>query len=170
MTFAVRPNVVSYANSLKDADGNSTVDFVSLPKFEGVENSYIGMGCTGYAVTSQCVAEKRDLAWDFLKFVMSESGQDAFCRSGAGIPVLKKMAEDPEAAFRRYLPGRNHDAFIRFDDRDLPMTEYLDGVEASKHLAVRSVLVDNLSKNLFAATDRNRYYTQLKEMLENALR
>lgn len=170
MMFAVRPNVVSYANSLKDANGNSTIDFVSMPAFEGVETSYIGMGCTGYAITSQCAEEKRELAWSFLKFVMTESGQDSFCRSGAGIPVLRKMADDPDAAFRQYLPEANHDAFIQFDERDLPMTEYLNGIEASKHLAIHSVLVDNLSKNLFSASNRRSYYSQLKEMLENALR
>ena len=170
MMFTVRPNVVSYANSLKDADGNATIDFVSMPSFDKTEISYIGMGCTGYAITSQCAEEKRDMAWDFLKFVMTETGQNAFCSSGAGIPILKEMAADPQAAFRQYLPGANHDAFINFEGRDLPMTEYLDEVNASKHLAVRSVLVDNLSKNLFSSADRNGYYAQLKEMLENAIR
>lgn len=170
MMFAVRPNVVSYANSLKDMEGNATIDFVSLPALEGVETSYIGMGCTGYAISKQCPEEKRELAWDFLKFVMTEEGQTAFGESGAGVPVLKSMAQDPQAAFRQYLPGKNHEAFIQFDERDLPMTEYLNGVDPSKHLAVRAVLVDNLTKNLFSASDRDAYYAELKERLENALR
>ena len=128
------------------------------------------MGCTGYAISKQCPEEKRELAWDFLKFVMTEEGQTAFGESGAGVPVLKSMAQDPQAAFRQYLPGKNHEAFIQFDERDLPMTEYLNGVDPSKHLAVRAVLVDNLTKNLFSAGDRDGYYAELKERLENALR
>ena len=170
MMFTVRPNITSYAGSLTDANGDPTIDFASLPSFNGADASYIGMGCTGYGITSQCVEEKRELAWDFLKFVMTEAGQDAFCESGAGVPVLVEMANDASAAWRQYLPEANHDAFIQYDTRDLPMTEYLDGVDPSKHLAVRTVLTDNMTKNLFSAAVRDEYYPQLSEMLLNALR
>lgn len=170
MMFTVRPNITSYAGSLTDAEGNATIDFVSMPAFEGVENSYIGMGCTGYAISKQCAEDKRDLAWDFLKFVMTEDGQNAFCESGAGVPVLVSMANDTEASWRQYLPEANHDAFIQYDTRDLPMTEYLNGIDPSKHIAVRTVLTDNMTKNLFSAGDRSSYYSQLSEMLMNALR
>ena len=170
MMFTVRPNITSYAGSLTDAEGNATIDFVSMPAFEGVENFYIGMGCTGYAISKQCAEDKRDLAWDFLKFVMTEDGQNAFCESGAGVPVLVSMANDTEASWRQYLPEANHDAFIQYDTRDLPMTEYLNGIDPSKHIAVRTVLTDNMTKNLFSAGDRNSYYSQLSEMLMNALR
>ena len=80
------------------------------------------------------------------------------------------MANDTEASWRQYLPEANHDAFIQYDTRDLPMTEYLDGVDPSKHLAVRTVLTDNMTKNLFSAAVRDEYYPQLSEMLLNALR
>lgn len=171
MYFTVRPNIVSFANSLTDADGKATIDFASVPAFDGqgVETSYIGMGCTGYAITSQCSEEKREDAWNFLKFIMTEAGQNAFCASGAGVPILKEMAEDENATFRKYLPDANHDAFIQYSARDLPMN-YMSGLNPKKHLAIRSVLVDELTKNYFAASDRLEYLSELKEKLENALR
>lgn len=169
MHFTVRPNIVSFANSIKDDAGNPAIDFASVPAFEGVEKSYIGMGCTGYAITDQCAETKREDAWNFLKFVMTEAGQNAFCASGAGVPILKEMAEDENAAFRKYLPDANHDAFIQFTDRDLPMN-YMSGLNPKKHLAIRSVLVTELTKNYFAAANRQDYLTELKEKLENALR
>lgn len=171
MHFTVRPNIVSFANSLVDAEGNAVIDFASVPSLDvqGVEISYIGMGCTGYAITDQCAESKREDAWDFLKFIMTEDGQDAFCASGAGVPILTKMAEDENASFRKYLPEANHDPFIQFSGRDLPMN-YMSGLDPSKHLAIRSVLVDELTKNYFSATDRLAYLGELKDKLENALR
>ncbi len=169
MHFTTRPNIVSFANSLTDLEGNATIDFVSMPSFSGVETSYIGMGCTGYAISSQCSEEKREAAWDFLKFIMTEEGQNAFCASGAGVPVLKAMAADENAVFRQYLPNANHDAFVQFSERDLPMN-YMHGLDPNTHLAVRQVLVDELSKNFFAAANRTNYLAELKAKLENALR
>ena len=169
MHFTTRPNIVSFANSLTDLGGNATIDFVSMPSFGGVETSYIGMGCTGYAISSQCSEEKREAAWDFLKFIMTEEGQNAFCASGAGVPVLKAMAADENAVFRQYLPNANHDAFVQFSERDLPMN-YMHGLDPNTHLAVRQVLVDELSKNFFAAANRTNYLAELKAKLENALR
>lgn len=169
MVFMTRPSVSSYANALKDASGKATIDFASLPAFEDVEKSYIGMGCTGYAITNQCSENKCDFAWDFLKFVMTEAGQNAICAAGNGVPTLKAMAEDKNAAFRQYLPEANHDAFIKFTERDLEMN-YLSGLPTNKHLAVRSELLKELTKNYYSAQDKSGYLQELKTKLENAMR
>lgn len=169
MSFCVRPNIVSYVNSLKKEDGSVPIEFISLPAFDDASTSYIGMGCTGYALTTQCDESNRDAAWDFLKFIMTEDGQEAFSESGAGIPALKTMAEDGNATFRKYLPNANHDAFVKYQDRDLPMN-YMSGYNASKHLAIRQVLTDELTKNLYSAANRDNYYTTLKGKIEAAMK
>ena len=79
------------------------------------------------------------------------------------------MAADENAVFRQYLPTANHDAFVQFSERDLPMN-YMHGLDPNTHLAVRQVLVDELSRNFFAAANRTNYLAELKAKLENALR
>ena len=85
MMFAVCPNIPEYYESL-----NGEINFVSFPRIEGVETSYIGMGCTGYGMTQSCPESKKEFAWDFLKFIISEKGQEAFCASTALIVHFHK--------------------------------------------------------------------------------
>lgn len=169
MCFTVRPNITSLANSLKAA--KAEIDFVSLPAFtdNGENTSYIGVGCTGYALSATSKGKEAEAAWEFIKFIISEEGQDAFSKAGTGIPVLKSLALDKNASFRTYLPNANHDAFIKFQERDLPMN-YLHGVNANKHLNLRTQLKNELLKNLYNASDRNAYYTTLKTKLESVMR
>lgn len=170
MNFIVRPNVTSLANVLKDSNGVSQLDFVTMPAFTGanVEKSYIGVGCTGYALSSSSTGKKAEAAWEFIKYIISEEGQEVFAKSGAGIPVLKKLAIDENAPFRSFLPGANHDAFVSHQERDLSMN-YLHGVKVNKHLDVRRVLKQELMKNLVSSSDRNAFYQSLKIKLENAM-
>lgn len=171
MSFIVRPEVASIANALKDENGESQLDFVAMPSFTGenVTTSYIGVGCTGYALSSTAEGTKADAAWEFIKYIISEEGQRVFAESGAGIPVLKDLSLSKDAPFRSYLPNANHDAFIKYSERDLPLN-YMHGINADKHLAIRSVLKSELMKNLANATDREAYYSLLKEKLEGAMR
>lgn len=171
MSFLVRPDVTSTANALKDANGESQIDFVAMPSFTGenVTTSYIGVGCTGYALSATAEGKKADAAWEFIKYIISEEGQRVFAESGAGIPVLKSLTLSDDAPFRSYLPNANHDAFIKYSERDLPLN-YMHGINPNKHLAVRTVLKDELMKNLVSSTDRNAYYETLKGKLESAMR
>ena len=170
MQICVRPDIVSYANNLKKPDGSVPLDFASMPTYDDPEvtTSYIGLGCTGYGITSSCAASKREMAWDFLKLVMTEEGQESFSATGSGFPVLVSMAEDENATYRNYLPGANHDAFYKFSERDLPMN-YLAGFKPSSHLNIRQVLTDTMLKAAYSASDRTAFFNDLENRLNNAI-
>lgn len=170
MQFCVRPDIVSYANNLMKSDGTVPMDFASMPKYddEEVTTSYIGMGCTGYGITTSCDEENLDYAWDFLKLILSEEGQELFSATGSGFPVIKSMAEDKNATYRDFIPGANHDAFYKFQERDLPMN-YLAGFKPRAHLDIRQVLTDTMLKGAYRATDRTVFFNDLEARLNNAI-
>ena len=143
MWFTVRPNVPDVYDNV---DGN--LDFVSFPTLSGVETSYIGMGCSGYGITTACSDEKRELAWDFLKFVMSEEGQEAFCAAGGGIPMIKSLAEKSDAAFRTVYKGLNNNVFVDNAERDLPMT-YMKGFLPEKQLGIYNTVLNNMLSSFY---------------------
>jgi len=170
MQICVRPDTVSYANNLRKSDGTVPMDFVSMPAYDDAEvtTSYIGMGCTGYGITTSCSEANREYAWDFLKIILTEEGQNLFSSTGAGFPVIKSMAYDENAVYRSFIPGANHEAFYKFPERDLPMN-YLAGFKPKAHLDIREVLTDTMLKGAYRADNRSAFYTELEARLNNAI-
>ena len=169
MIFTSRPNVSSYAKNL-----NNKIDFVSMPTIDDVaegEKSYIGMGCSGYTITSSCPESKRDLAWRFLKFIVSEEGQEVLGKMGSGVPVLNSLLENKNAAWRQFISADlNHEAFYKFPERDLPAMSYMDKVPVAKQLTVYNTLDIKLLKEIYESDNRDDYYiSNLKVALENNL-
>lgn len=81
----------------KGKDIDEYYDVVTMPVFEG--NEKIGCGAAGYSVYSG--SENRDLAWQFLKLLLSKDGQNVMADSGANyVPVRKDMAD--------YTNSENH--------------------------------------------------------------
>lgn len=48
----------------------------------------------GYCIYNK--TQKRDLAWQFLKYMVSEDGQNAFAKAGATNPPIRKDMADPK--------------------------------------------------------------------------
>lgn len=75
---------------------------------------YVGSGCSGYAMYRN--ASNPTGAWLFLKYVMSERGQNTITATGNSIPVLASLFEDENAAWRKMQVGNNsnfnHAAFV----------------------------------------------------------
>lgn len=161
MIFTSRPDVPTYDQYL---DGE--IDFASFPILsDATETSYIGMGCTGYGITASCPDEEKDIAWDFLKFVMSKEGQNAFSKTGSGIPMLKALAEDSEAEFKKAFEGKNNEAFVKFSERDIPMN-YMRGFKPNKQLGIYSYINANLLSSFIKAKDREQCYADTISQLE----
>lgn len=80
------------------------------------DNPLVGSGTTGYGINNTC--EYPGDAWNFLRFIMSEDGQLAFSKTGSCVPVLKSMAEEDDAEWRKYPAIGNTDAFVMFEERD----------------------------------------------------
>ena len=171
MIFTQRPNVQSYAKQL-----NNKIDFVSMPTIENLaegEKSYIGMGCTGYGITSSCSDDKLETAWRFLKYIVSEEGQELFGSLGSGVPVLNSLLENKNSAWRNYISSDlNHEAFYKFPERDLVAVSYLDKIPVDKQLTIYQTLNIKLLKEVFEekGSAREDYYiSNLKATLERNL-
>ena len=169
MMFMVRPDLPKYVANL----GEDTIDFVSLPTYEDLDSqnktSYIGMGCTGYGITTACPDSKKELAWDFLKYIISEEGQNSFSEAGSGIPCLKKLATDENATFKKYLVTDsykpNHSAFTDYPERDVPMN-FLKGFHVDKQIEIYNFIKNRTLKDFCEASDRDAYYEQYKKEME----
>ena len=170
MMFMVRPNLPTYVKGL----GADTIDFVSLPTYEDLESgqtSYIGMGCSGYGMTTACPDSKKEMVWDFLKFIISVEGQEAFSAAGSGIPCLKALANNPYAEFRKYLVTDsycpNHDAFVAYPERDLS-ANFLGKFEVEKQLTLEKYVKDRTLHSFYQKTGsaRDAYYTEYKTNME----
>ena len=168
MMFMVRPNLPTYVRGV----GEDVIDFVSLPILEGIPSnskSYIGMGCSGYGMTTACPDSKKEAVWDFLKYIVSVDGQNAFSAAGSGIPCLKALAEDPNAIFKQYLVKDgyypNHDAFIAHPERDLP-ANYLKNFEVQKQLTIDKYVKDRTLGQFYKTTNRDKYFADFKTNME----
>lgn len=115
LCFQARPLLTSYVNGIRNSPGiGDDLGVVAIPNFGG--QKYVGAGSSGYAMYKE--SKNKTAAWLFLKFVVSEMGQEAFCESGNGVPVLKSLLNDENSNWRSYNGGFdglmdfNHDAFV----------------------------------------------------------
>lgn len=89
MSFEVRTSVASCVQA------GVELAFAPLPKFTktqtGLENptTYVGFGSGGYAINAE--SEKKQLAWEFIKFTASQEGQTIIASSGSCVPILNSM-------------------------------------------------------------------------------
>ena len=126
MVFEVRPNVPSAVAQKVD------VDFLPFP-FD-----YDGAGCSGYAITNQARERKtvldgnnelgnvndknnEELAWEFIKFMLSEKGQETISQTGVIVPVRQSLWTKEDAAWNNYVSANlHHEAFISgADEKDI---------------------------------------------------
>lgn len=89
MVTAVRTSVPVYIKAGID------LAFAPVPKFTknqtGLDDAptYVGFGSGGYAINAE--SQRKELAWEFIKFVASEEGQMLVAENGACVPILKSM-------------------------------------------------------------------------------
>ena len=167
MTFTVRPNVQSYADKL-----NNNIDFVSMPRITDNDGntSYIGTGCSGYGITSDCPDDKAELCWKFLKYIVSEEGQNIMGKSGSGVPILKSLLDNDNAEWKNFISADlNHEAFVKYPERDLAMN-YVHGFKVEKQLSVYKELKDNFIYKMYNSEDRNDAFNRFKKQVDDLLR
>ena len=95
MTVSSRPVVLGYGNTFKGVYGSTSLDAIRLP----VE--YIAAGNSGYAISNiwegkgievnGVYKSYTELSWDFIKFIITEGGQEIAGATGLNIPVLKHL-------------------------------------------------------------------------------
>lgn len=138
MFIDVRPSLPELAE--KAAASNWKMNVVSFPNFQEkdaqgsvVSQGYVGVGCSGYAITQKCASNttlyagktKQEWAWEFLKYCMSEAGYEEAATQGVLVPALKSLAG--KGVWRDYAVNGvkvNADAFIRTDATPIFLNYY----------------------------------------------
>ncbi len=117
MWFTTRPSW----GDVNSYNATFEVDFLPFPY------DYVGVGCTGYAITTAAQSRisenaktkegssekmtNADYAWLFLKYIASEEGQNAIGETGMGVPSLMSMKD--KGSWLEYGGGDiNHEAFV----------------------------------------------------------
>lgn len=122
MWISTRPKLPSINNV------GINVDFMPLP------TSVVGSGCSGYAISKEATKRVSDeiqgntktnaeYAWDFIKFIITEPGQEIFGKMGGGVPVLMSLAETGE--WTKFISeDLNHAAFTSYPEKDKSMNVF----------------------------------------------
>lgn len=117
MWFTTRPSW----GEVNSYNATFEVDFLPFPY------DYVGVGCTGYAIASLAATRvsenaqtkegtdekmtNADYAWLFLKYIVSEEGQNAIGETGMGVPSLMSM-KDSGTWMEYGSADLNHEAFV----------------------------------------------------------
>lgn len=133
MFISTRPSVM---NCL---DSEIKLAFLPMPIMdEGT--TYLSYGASGYAISAK--SNKKELAWEFLKFIISENGQEIFSETGNCVPIIKSMQNDENATWRKSLDGVNQDAFVlnesQQDKYTRILTVYARGYDPDKERNIYS--------------------------------
>ena len=139
MMTASRPLIKSYADKIKNSDGTPAIDFLPYPA------EYVAAGCSGYGITSIHEKETQtvngvtktvgELAWDFIKFIISEEGQELSGASGYTQPILKSLAETG-SWLKAIDENLNHKAFAQ--GKELSQTIY-NSFDPQSRASLRSI-------------------------------
>ena len=170
MMFTPRPDVPNYVNGV----GADNIDFISLPIYDDLssgQTSYIGMGATGYGITTHCPDARKEMAWDFLKYIISEDGQNVFSKTGSCIPCLKSLLNDPNAEYAKYISkDLNHKAFVAYPERDIFAGKFLEGLKPETQRDVYDTIrVNALNKFFYNGEIDEGFYARFIELVEEDL-
>ena len=123
MTVCSRPVVLGYANMFEAMYGDTCLEALAFPASDvavtgsgyAISNIWDGKGMTVNGVYKSYT----ELSWDFIKYIITEEGQEVAGATGLNIPVLKKLyaAEGnggvtPAWRAVESLGAINHDAWV----------------------------------------------------------
>jgi hypothetical protein len=136
---------------------------------------YVGAGCGGYAILKDNEKEVQkistgetaktvDLCWDFLKFIISEEGQNLAGKEGYIQPVLKKLA-DSGNWLESYDGKINNAAFANKNAKELRLDVFCFA-EPEKRKDLRIEIGAIFFNNLFKP-DKETYVDLLDTATKN---
>ena len=159
MDVICRSDFLNIVNTLTDENGNCIVDFLPFPAEE------IGTGCSGYAITKAHAEEtqtvngvtktSKELCWDFIKFILSEEGQELAGATGLLQPVLQSLEET--GSWRTAISkDLNHDAFRAGRELGLRLYDDIDPVDRTSLRGALSFFFETLANKTEGADDGHR--------------
>ena len=161
------PEVGNYYEAFKKV--NYEIDALPFPA------EYVGAGCGGYAILKDNEKEVQkistgetaktvDLCWDFLKFTISEEGQNLAGREGYIQPVLKKLADTGDW-LQSYDGKINNAAFANKNAKELRLDVFCFA-EPEKRKDLRIEIGAIFFNNLFKP-DKETYVDLLDTATKN---
>jgi ABC-type glycerol-3-phosphate transport system substrate-binding protein len=87
-------------------------------------------------MTTSCPEEKKELAWKFLSYLISEEGQEEFSKSGAICPVMKSLLTKEDAEWKKYSSSVDNSAFYAYPERDIKTTFLQDFQPVEQHTSI----------------------------------
>lgn len=91
----------------------------------------VGTGTTGYGICTS--SENPDLAWEFVRYMMSVSGQTVLSETGKAVPSLISLQGGTNPGWKNFYSqyNYNHDAFVYGAERDV-VQDYYDMLSSSR--------------------------------------
>lgn len=86
-----------------EANEITNVAFLPFPVFDAEftglteDKGIMPYGSAGYALCAK--SKNKELAWEFIKFTMSEEGQNIMGENGTNVPIIKSLQTNPEASW-----------------------------------------------------------------------
>lgn len=165
MAFQTRPSVAGCMDEEID------LRFAPVPVFDDAidgiaadAESFVGYGSAGYALNAQ--SDKKDLAWEYIKFIVSEEGQKIVAQEGLCIPTIKsQLTTDGE--WTKCLEGVDQSAFL-YSGNTLSLAKYARGVDTATEYQIYSNVKNNFFNQLSdksAAETANYLYNQIKQYI-----
>ena len=133
------------------------------------ENGKIGCGFAGWGISSRSSATQRDLAWQFLSYMISKEGQMALINNGLATPSIRiDLAEEKQ--WSKGFETLNLDAWLVSEDKKI-CTDYFVKFDPSKMFGIQNA-VQNFMKNIsdFSKNNSVTYFIgSFKSDLEAAI-
>lgn len=133
------------------------------------ENGKIGCGFAGWGISSRSSATQRDIAWQFLSYMISKEGQMALINNGLATPSIRiDLAE--EKKWSKGFENLNLDAWLVSEDKKI-CTDYFVKFDPSKMFGIQNA-VQNFMKNIsdFSKNNSVTYFIgSFKSDLEAAI-
>ena len=128
----------------------------------------VSAGCMGYAIYRN--SENKDAAWAFLRFMLTQKGQEALSRTGNVVPVLISEREKENPVWKSYPTGMeiDHDMFIAHAERGIQM-DFLRQLPTETHADVLSYLRSMYTGVLYNNKNRAEAIELAADQLHNAL-
>ena len=123
MSVCSRPVVLGYGNTFRGSYGETCLETIQFPVKD------IAAGNSGYAISrvwedkgvtvNGVYKSYTELSWDFIKYIITEEGQEVAGATGLNIPVLKKLysaetngGKEPAWRTVESLGTMSHDAWV----------------------------------------------------------
>ena len=98
----------------------ANVNFEILPMPETADGkAYAGYTTSGFAMTQACEEEEKQIAWEFIKYAISDEGQEVAGKTGYTTPTSKALTDKTNAEWKNFATNVSNDLFIVTPDCDV---------------------------------------------------